>query len=74
MIIYQRPNVLLITALVLALATFFITHGTAYHVLHGLEVTAWIMWGYDEARYGVNWFRHSLGVFAILSQLYGLIK
>jgi hypothetical protein len=73
-IIYQRPNLLVSIAILATLLGYFHLGHTFASVDHAISVVAWSAWGYDELRYGVNWFRRSLGIIALLWQLMGLIK
>lgn len=74
MIVYQRPNVLLLIGLSLSLLGMIISANQPHHILHALSVAAWISWGYDELRYGVNGFRRVLGAAVIGWQVVGLVR
>jgi hypothetical protein len=73
LIIYQRPNFLLLAAIILSLIGHF-TGGMLHSVSHALGVIVWIAWGYDELRYGASWFRRGLGIFVLGGQFAALLK
>jgi hypothetical protein len=60
-VLVQFPNPPLIAALLASVAGHF-THGTGHRYLLSMFYAALSVWAYEEARYGVNWFRHLLGL------------
>jgi hypothetical protein len=64
--IVQFPNLPLIIALLAAEAALFI-HGEAHSYARSVSYLAMTIWAYEELVYGVNWFRHLLGLtFALI--------
>lgn len=74
MIIFQRPNALIIVALALTLLGYVPVGGIIHKLIAALGVSAWCAWGYDELRYGVNWFRRGLGLVVLAWQVMGLLR
>ena len=42
------------------------THGSPHSVARAIAIGATAVWGYLELVYGVNWFRHALGVYSLV--------
>ncbi|MBW4060960.1 hypothetical protein HJC99_00050 [Candidatus Saccharibacteria bacterium] len=67
MIVYQRPNLIVIIALVFSLAAIFVPVAATGAVI------AWSAWGYDEIRYGDGPLRRFFGCIAIVGVAIWLI-
>lgn len=64
--IVQFPNVPLIVAFVAGQTNQFV-NGTPHTYLLSVSYLAMTVWAYEELVYGINWFRHLLGLtFAIV--------
>ena len=62
----QFPNNALIVAFVAGLAGAML-HGTGRFDARAISYLATAIWAYEELAYGVNWFRHLLGLVYIVS-------
>jgi hypothetical protein len=69
--IAQFPNLPLATA-------FFsgqiaaVTHGPAHADARAISFAAMTIWAYEELVHGVNWFRHLLGLYYVISTVAAL--
>jgi hypothetical protein len=64
--IVQFPNNPLIVAF-LAGEVAMMLHGAGHFDAQTLSYLAMTIWAYEELAHGVNWFRHLLGLFYIIS-------
>ena len=59
--IVQFPNAPLTLAFVAGVVSSR-THGSVHDYGHAISYLAMAVWAYEELAYGVNWFRHLLGL------------
>ena len=64
--IAQFPNNALIIAFVAGRVAMMV-HGTGHLDARSVSYLAMAIWAYEELAHGVNWFRHLLGLFYIVS-------
>jgi hypothetical protein len=60
-VLVQFPNPPLIVALLASIAGHF-ARGSGHRYFLSMFYAALSVWAYEEARHGVNWFRHLLGL------------
>lgn len=73
-VVYQRPNVLLIVWVVLTLASLFVPTGTPESVVWWASLAVLALWAVLEVWKGVNYFRKALGVIVLLLILLAAFK
>lgn len=69
-IIFQKPNLPLITWGVATVAAKFISHGTLHQVLSAIAFVAIVIWALLEIFSGVNYFRRALGLIVLALSIY----
>lgn len=65
-VVWQKPNVFLITWAVTLFIGWFVPYGGFQKLLSWVSLLALIIWAIMEATKGVNYFRRSLGILVIL--------
>lgn len=70
--IAQFPNASLAIGFVAGMVSGS-THGSSHTAARVVTIGAVTLWGYGELVHGVNWFRHALGVYALVGVIVGLV-
>lgn len=65
-VIYRRPNALLIAWVILTLGSLFAPHGIAENTLWWASLAVLTAWSLLEIFKGVNYFRRGLGVLILI--------
>lgn len=65
-VLAQIPNKWLIAWAILSLISMLSSSNRTANVFWWLSVVFLVIWSYFEIRFGVNYFRKALGVFALL--------
>lgn len=68
-VIWQRPNILLIGWLVCFFVSLFFSKNTA-QIIEAIGLASLFLWGVLELISGVNYFRRAFGLFGILMVLF----
>ena len=73
-VIYQRPNALLIAWVVLTLASIFVPTGMPENIIWWLSLAVLAVWAALEIWKGVDYFRRALGTVVMILVLLAAFK
>lgn len=72
--IIQRPNTVIMVAIIASITSHFITTGWVYVLAMSIGTVAWSAWAYDELSHGTNPFRKALGAIVLVSMVVVLYR
>lgn len=68
-VIYQRPNILIIAAVVSSMIALLTNKGVIHAVTAWIAITTWLAWSLLEVIFGDSYFRKTIGVLSLLIEV-----